>query len=319
MREIIIGADGGGTKTNLLALDAATGQVIARSSTGSINVYFAGMEKAVSNMEDAIRRLQLPDTDKIIALAIGDPALDDSSGEDGGAFRERIRGFLGEDALCLSKSDVFMALYTFTGGDPGALIVAGTGSMGIGLKHRYCHGNSNSVLAVGGWGAPTTDPGSGNDIAVRGITAAMDAFDGIGPETALCQQVLEFFGVCAPRGLVGILNGDSVTRTQIAAFSRCVAACAEAGDAVSREILENAGQVLGRYACSLLRQIGGDEQLLGAYGSVLVNNTCVRRVFTDTVLKEFPQAKIGIPQQPPEYGAARFAADALGIHWEESK
>ena len=318
MRNVIIGADGGGTKTNLVALDAATGRKVATAATGSINVYFAGMEEAVANMKAALAALELQEDDRILALAIGDPAMDDSSPEDGLAFRNRVKALLPAGALCLSKSDVFMALYAFTGGMPGALMVAGTGSMGIGLKNTYCHNSFQPPLTVGGWGEPTTDPGSGNDIAVRGICAAMNAFDGIRPDTALCRAVQDFCGTSQPRGLVGILNGEEMTRSKIAAFSREVARCADAGDPVSMEILQEAGLVLGKYACSLLRQIGAAVPV-GAYGSVLIHNGCVRRVFTETIHKEFPQAQVSIPDTPPEYGAARFAAHALGIRWEEEK
>ena len=318
MREIIIGVDGGGTKTNVVALDAANGQEIARATAGSINIYFGGMENAVANIKEALDALALDPADKILALAIGDPALDDSEAEDGGKFRSRVNSLVGEHVQCFSKSDVFMALYGFTGGEPGALLVAGTGSMGVGLKQAYRHGVFNPVVAVGGWGAPTTDPGSGNDIAIRGITAAMDAFDGIGPETLLCEKAMAFYGAAEPRGLALILNDETMTRTRIAAFSKCVAQCAEEGDAVSIGILDSAGTVLGKYACSLLEQIGGNTQRIGAYGSVLVNNKQVYRVFAETIKKKFPNAQIGIPEQAPEYGAARFAADALGICWEDS-
>ena len=211
-----------------------------------------------------------------------------------------------------------MALYGFTGGQAGALLVAGTGSMGVGLPAPYRHGEENPMVTVGGWGSPTTDPGSGNDIGTRGICAALDAFDGAGPETALCGAVMDFYGATEPRQLVAILNGEEMSRSRIAAFSRQVALCAEAGDPVSLSILESAGQALGRYGCSMLRQMG-EAVPVGAYGSVLINNGFVRRVFTETVQKEFPQAQVSIPEVSPEYGAARFAAHALGIRWEETE
>ena len=55
MRSVIIGADGGGTKTNLVAVDALSGQKIAASSAGSIHIYSMGIKMAVDNMETAIR------------------------------------------------------------------------------------------------------------------------------------------------------------------------------------------------------------------------------------------------------------------------
>ena len=65
MRNVIIGADGGGTKTNLVALDAATGRKVAAAATGSINIYFAGMAAAVSNMKAALAALELQKDDRI--------------------------------------------------------------------------------------------------------------------------------------------------------------------------------------------------------------------------------------------------------------
>lgn len=318
MREMIIGVDGGGTKTNVVALDAANGKEVARATAGSINVNFGGMENAVANIKAALDGLMLDPADKILALAIGDPALDDSEAEDGAKFRSRVNDLVGKDVQCFSKSDVFMALYGFTGGEPGALLVAGTGSMGVGLKESYRHGIFNPVLTVGGWGNPTTDPGSGNDIAIRGLCAAMDAFDGIGLKTLLCEKALDFYGVKEPRALAFVMNDETMTRSRIAAFAKCVAECAEEGDDISNGILNSAGTVLGKYACSLLEKIGGKNQRIGVYGSVLINNKQVYRIFAETIKNQFPNAQIGIPTQPPEYGAARFAADALGIHWEES-
>ena len=313
--DVIIGVDGGGTKTNLVALNAATGTEIARATTGSINIYFSGLEEAAANMAQALAALNLGEDHRVIAVGLGDPALDDSSPAEGQALRDRI-GALVPGAVCLSKSDVFMALYAFTGGAPGVLTVAGTGSMGVGLKAPYCFDGENPMLTVGGWGNPTTDPGSGFDIGTRGICAALDAFDGIGPETALCRWAMDFYGATEPRQLVTILNGEDMNRSRIAAFSRQVAQCADAGDPVSRAILESAGRTLGRYACSMLRQIGRAVPV-GAYGSVLVNNGLVRRIFTETIQEEFPLAQVSIPGQPPEYGAARFAAHSLGIRWED--
>lgn len=316
--DVIIGVDGGGTKTNLVALDAATGAKLGSASAGSINVYFGGLAQAAGNLREGLEALSLGPEDRILGVGIGDPALDDSCLSEGAQLRERISGMLPGNPPCFSRSDVFMALYGFTGGQAGALLVAGTGSMGVGMAAPYCHGQENPMVTVGGWGNPTTDPGSGNDIGTRGICAALDAFDGVGRQTALCGAAMKFYGAAEPRQLVAILNGEDMTRSRIAAFSRQVASCADDGDPVSISILEKAGQALGGYGCSLLRQVGGDAPL-GAYGSVLVNNGTVRRIFTETVQKEFPQAAVSIPQVPPEYGAARFAANALGIYWEERK
>lgn len=310
MRNILIGVDGGGTKTNFIAIDANNGQAIATASAGSIHVGTMGLETAISNLKEGINALRLSREDTVLALSIGDPAIDDTTPLAGESLREIGRQLLGEGGRCFSKSDVFMALYAFSLGTPAALLVAGTGSMGVGMKTPYQHGTDNTVFTVGGWGDPTCDPGSGYWIAVNGICAAINAFDGIAPQTALCQRILPFFGVTEPRKLIDIFNGDT-PRNQIAAFSKEVDICAQEGDAVSLEILEKAGALLARYACQLLK--GMENPKIGVYGSVLLCSEIVRQVFEQQVKIAYPTVKIEKPNLPPEYGAAVYGADALGI------
>lgn len=43
MRRLIVGIDGGGTKTNLVAVDIKTGSVVSTASSGSI--HFSSMKR----------------------------------------------------------------------------------------------------------------------------------------------------------------------------------------------------------------------------------------------------------------------------------
>ena len=319
MRELILGADGGGTKTKLVAVDARTGAEVAKAIAGSIHVHIMGMETAVANMQTAIRGLRLSRDDRILALGIGDPALDDRGEDTKEPFRQQLlsRGVCPAETVCVTKSDVFMALYAFSGGKPAALIAAGTGSMGVAFQKPYRHGGKNAILTVGGWGLPANDPGSAYDIAVRGIAAAMDAFDGIAPPTMLCEAALRFFGAASPRAMIDVFNGDPLPRNEIAAFAREVDACALSGDRIAADILMAAGEALGKYAICLLRGIDTPSRRIGIYGSVLLHNQSVREAFACTVQTVFPNTAVCVPEKPPEYGAVAFAAHALGIHWEE--
>ena len=112
MRNVLIGVDGGGTKTNLIALDAATGQTVATASSGSIHALSLGMETAVKNLKSGIAALKLSTNDTILGLSIGDPSIDDSdpSALAGEEFRRRAKAFCLPNGKCLSKSDVLKAL-----------------------------------------------------------------------------------------------------------------------------------------------------------------------------------------------------------------
>ncbi len=311
MAEVLIGVDGGGTKTTLLAVNAASGEVVGKATVGSIHALSFGTQTAMERLRKGIVSLQLSKDDHIIGIALGDPAIDDTSVAtlSGAPMRQAVQDEFG--CPCFSKSDVFMALYAFTGGTSGAFLVAGTGSMGVALPASYDHSSENRVLTVGGWGNPTYDPGSGCSIAVQAICAAIKAFDGVGPATTLCDELLSFYSVEQPRDLINILNAQGITRGDMAAFAKQVDACARAGDTVALGILTQAGRDLADYACRMLSEMTCPN--IGIYGSVLLNNQTVRRIFEQQVLERFPQATIRIPENPPEYGAVLFAADALGI------
>lgn len=51
MRDLIIGIDGGGTKTNYMAVDIQTGDIVSTSSSGSIHVFTMGEDTALQNLE----------------------------------------------------------------------------------------------------------------------------------------------------------------------------------------------------------------------------------------------------------------------------
>ena len=182
---------------------------------------------------------------------------------------------------------------------------------GIALTKPYRHGGENVFLTVGGWAVPTSDPGSGYDIAVRGIQAALNAFDGIAGPTRLCEALLEFAGVSSPRELIPWFNQGNRTRGEIARFALAVDRCAREGDGLAGDILDSAGRDLGRYAVRLMEDLPTPR--IGVYGSVLLHNRRVWQAFEAHVQAAMPGATIHRPALPPEYGAVQFAADALGI------
>ena len=313
MRQIVVGIDGGGTKTRLAAVDAADGRRVAAAECGSIHTLFCAEAAAGETLTQGLAALALQADDRLLAVAIGDPALDDTVPGAGETLRRRAQAWAGEGVPCWSHSDVFMALYALSRGCPAALTVAGTGSMGVALTKPFSPGQTPALQVVGGWGKPTDDPGSGYWIAVEGVRAAMNAFDGVAPPTALCGEATAFFAVHTPRDLIDRFNGGGLDRAKIAAFSRRVAACAAGGDPAAVDVLRRAGQALGDYACALLAKLPGPAPLLGVSGSVLLYNAAVRAALDERVGTRYPAAVIRPPAVPPEIGAALYAADRLGL------
>ncbi len=298
---IYIGIDGGGTKTKAAALDEE-GNIVAESMSGSLNHYVVGLETAVEHLQDAVSRLSV-DRASIAAVGIGNPALDDLS-DDGSreVFLEKVRekGIFPAHTRVYMKSDVFMALYGHVRGDPGVLIVAGTGSMGVAADAR------GRIHVAGGWGVPSEDPGSGYSIAAAALRAVFDASDGIGQATALTDAALSYFHAAAPRDLIGILNAPAMRRDTIAGFAREVTSLP---DPAARAIAHAAGVRLAEYADALLTRIGIPDAPVGIFGGVLTHAESVRQAFRSALHTSHPASPVGAPLAPPEIGAAHYAID----------
>ncbi len=294
---IYIGVDGGGSKTALAAYE--DGKLLATEKVGAINYNFIGVQAAAQNLLEGVAALHLP-RERIAAIGIGDPSIDDtvpaSDSTPTGQFIAAVSRALGVPVYL--RSDAYMTLFGLTGGrECAVLMLSGTGAMGI------AGDTDGTVWVAGGWGRLTGDEGSGYYIASEGIRAALQTFDGIAPDTALCAAVLQHFGRDEPRELIGVFYGED--EVDIASFATAVDACARAGDAVARKILLRAASYLAAYTCKLLQKSGAT--LVGVYGSVLCQNAIVRAEFERLVGEQYPGVRICEPTVLPEAAAADYA------------
>ena len=297
---ILIGADGGGTKTKLAAFE--DGIRIAESLAGPLNYRVLPPEEAARNLAEGLDALGIP-PDMTAAMGIADPSLDDAPGEDDEAANAFYR-ILGERLPfpVYARSDVFVTLEGLTRGGPGTLVIAGTGSMGMARNAQ------GELRVAGGWGRLTGDEGSGYFIAVRGIRAALRAADGLDPPTALTDALLSRFGAASPRAFIPILYGDP--EPDIAAFAGDVARCAEDGDAAACAILDDAADRLAETAALLVRW--ADCPTVGIWGSVLLCNRRVRERFEATLRDVCGEAAVTVPSVSAEEAAAEYARACFG-------
>lgn len=292
---VFIGADGGGTKTKLAAFE--NGIRIAETLAGPLNYRFIPPGEAARHLTEGLAALGIPDG-RIAAAGIADPSLDDAAEEDDGAAR-RFYAVL-EERLpfpVYARSDAYVTLTGLTHGGPGTLVIAGTGSMGI------ARNASGGIRTAGGWGRLTGDDGSGYDIAVRGIRAALRAADGLEAPTALTGALTRFLGVSAPRRVIPILYGDPAP--DVAAFAVEVARCAQEGDEAALEILRGAADGLAQIAALLVRWSGCPT--VGIWGSVLTENRLVRERFEASLRTDCGEARVVLPSVSAEEAAAKYA------------
>jgi N-acetylglucosamine kinase-like BadF-type ATPase len=188
-----------------------------------------------------------------------------------------------------SVGDVEIALDAAFPGQPGVLVLAGTGSNVAGRTP------SGALTSAGGWGPVLGDEGSGYRIGFDALGAMFLAHDE-GRSTLLTDAVLELWRMSSLDQLVEFANRTPTP--DLAQLTEPVLRCAERGDAVALEVLNRQGEQLAhlvRLVVHRLRAASGDPAWLPPIafaGSIMERVAPVRRALEASVRGEFPAIRM---------------------------
>ncbi len=304
-RELVLGVDGGGTKTRAIITDAKQ-RVLGEGTAGPSNPLRVGIGSAASAIREAIDKacaeagVQRAD---IVAAEIG------LAGVRRGDLRSRMREAL--SGLGIHSIDVVtdadIALFGATEGEPGLVIIAGTGSICCGLNAQGKH------VCAGGWGPLAGDEGSGSWIARRALQAMARGSDGRGTETILGTTACSYFNVATTDDLLIAIYAPGMTNDRIAGFCKHVIEAAQDGDEVAREIVGEAGRELGIAAVAVIRKLrmGRERFRVGYVGGVFAAGDLILDSLRAEVARVAPKAYLATPHLAPAIAAARMAREQL--------
>jgi len=183
-----IGIDGGGTGTRA-RLTRADGRLLGEGRSGP-----SGLTQGI---EQAWTHIRLAILDAIQSSALSGPQLPTPGNTALGLglagannpllYQQFLKANPGYRRLEL-ESDAYTSLLGAHGGQPGAMLAIGTGSVGLA---RHADGQR---IDVGGWGFPSGDDGSGAVLGLRALNLAQRVLDGIVPAGALAQAVIAATG-----------------------------------------------------------------------------------------------------------------------------
>lgn len=278
MRRLVLGADGGGSKTAVriaaLGPDGAL-ETLGEGYGGPSNVRAVGRAHAEINLNVAVQAaLQMADVvDESIAYAV--LALAGSSLDDVQIF---IRDWAEQRRLAETVDIVHDADPVLAIGAPhgnGIALIVGTGSVAIGVDP------AGRREVTGGWGHWFGDTGSGFDLGRRALTAVADAADGIGPETLLVERILQRLGTDVPREMLLRLDNAVDVRREIATLAPIVLHAAEDGDAIAMAIVSAAADCTAKLVRATVDKLGLAESApLAVAGGIVCSSTLYR----DTLL-----------------------------------
>ncbi|MBC5766262.1 BadF/BadG/BcrA/BcrD ATPase family protein [Ramlibacter albus] len=180
MVEYVLGIDGGGSGTRAW-LARVAGALLGRGDAGP-SALGQGVAQAWRNVELSARAA-FEDADVAWPGWHTCAAVCALSGVSNPPWRE---AFLAADpglALLDAETDSFAMLVGALGGKPGAIVAAGTGSIGEVLRP------DGTRSTVGGWGFPVGDEGSGAWLGLQAVRHAQAALDGRERAGPLAQSI----------------------------------------------------------------------------------------------------------------------------------
>ncbi|GIP38772.1 N-acetylmuramic acid/N-acetylglucosamine kinase [Paenibacillus sp. J31TS4] len=303
---VYIGIDGGGTKTEAVALGDREERLC--SLTGpSTNPRALGFPVALRQLaellDDTLARPELggaPCGGLCLGLAgVGLP-------EERQQVLTMLEQFQQERGLSFPvwiTNDAEIGLMGALGKEAGMIAVSGTGSILYGLTPE------GQSCRVGGWGHLLGDEGSGYAIGLASIKAVMRSYDGVLPPTRLTGLICEAYGFEDITGLKDYIYKEDIKKKDIAAFARLCIEAAEAGDETASQILETAALELADQAITLVNKnlwfVTAD---LVMTGSIFGHAVPFRETFMRIVGGAFPHLQLHLSQQSPAYGAALLAS-----------
>jgi N-acetylglucosamine kinase-like BadF-type ATPase len=304
--QLYLGVDGGGTKTSI-ALMSEAAEVVAEGRGGPSNPLRVGIETAAANIARAVdsacdsHGISRGD---IVAATLG---LAGARRED---IKERIRDsfksrYRVRKIQVLTDADI--ALYGTTLGEAGLVVIAGTGSICLGMNA------AGEKAMSGGWGPVAGDEGGGRGIAGEALHSVAKASDGRGEPTKLSERAAEYFRASNVENLIGAIYAPQMDNTRIAGFTRLVVETAAAGDKVALEIMDNAGRELGNAAAAVIKKLRLENESfpIGCVGGVFGAGELLTGQMKAVIAAIAPNAHLAEPQMPPSHAAALMALSNL--------
>jgi N-acetylglucosamine kinase-like BadF-type ATPase len=198
-------------------------------------------------------------------------------------------------------SDARIALEGAMGGEPGVIVIAGTGSIVFGKDAK------GSVHRSGGWGRVIGDEGSGYAIGRALFRAVAAAWDDRSPKTILPKMLQTSFGLGTQEAIITAIYRENF---DVASVAPVVTEAAKRGDRVAREILSSAARDLVDVIAPVVAKIRGRSRRtvpVAFIGSVLTARNFYSNKVRLLLQRSVPGARVRPAAAPPVHGAVLLA------------
>jgi N-acetylglucosamine kinase-like BadF-type ATPase len=307
MTQYFLGIDGGQSGTTAI-VGNRDGKVVGWASGGPCNHVSAGESRAKflhvmrELLTQAASRAGIRSHDS--RWSFESACLGMSGGPDD---KKAALGELVDAHHLLVTHDAMIALEGATSGEPGVVVIAGTGSIAFGRNAR------GETSRAGGWGYIFGDEGSAFDIVRQALRAVLREYEGWGGKTALTPALLEATHSADANELLHLFYRPDWSRDRIAALAPLVDEIAGDGDPTAANILQRAAHDLALSAASVRRQLWQeDEPTRVSWTGGVFNSAMLLERFRSIVAID-GNNDCAAPDHGPAIGALLLAYRTAGV------
>ena len=301
----LIGIDGGGTHSRLLAVDL-TGKVIGSSRGNSTSVESNPVSVVKQHLSELLQAFSLKHDRTLTdcaALCLG------TSGMDTEASKRQLEHMLSTLQLncpTMVVNDADIALHANTRGKPGIILISGTGSICYGVNRQ------GDTCRVGGFGYILGDEGSSYWVARKGLSAALHAHDRTGPSTRLLNDFCKALHIQEIEEVIDFVYQKN--KSALGKVSYVVTEASQNGDEVAMGIMVEAREELLKMIRTVAAQLGMTSEtmplLLG--GSFLLASQWLKDGIQAGLMETLPNLSVQPMVAAAEWGAIFRAASLIG-------
>ena len=296
--DYVLGLDGGGTSTNLIALDL-DGNGILELEAGSININGSSPEAIAENLNYLLERSAKELKKQAKFIVIGAAGLSNQVAE---PTLRKVLDKAGYKDKYYLIGDQEAALYGAFLGKPGVLLISGTGSIAYGIDEN------KNTYRVGGYGHLLDDYGSAYSIGKDILSYVIQAYDRRREATNFTELVKEKLNIDTIPELISYVYSENRTKKDIADFARLLEVNSDESAIL---IQDKAVNSLYDILKAMAKQMQRDKLNLVFSGSVLLKNKYIRSNLIEKIKDLDTEYNLVEAKVDAATGAAILALNAL--------
>lgn len=310
--QLVLGIDAGATKTMAAIGNATT--LLSTGRSGAGNLHAESADDVAEHVTEAVRKACQSfgrPVDHFVDIVVGMAGIDSPQDQIRAErlLKKTLGRWMNPRTNLTVLNDIHIVRRSGSQAPYGLALIAGTGSHCFGIHP------DGDIAYAGGLEYILADEGSGYDMGLKALRAAIRSADGRTKQTALEKIVLNYFKVKSTRALEPLVyHSNHLGKTAIAKLAKLVDAAAANGDWRAKAIIDETIAELVLHVQAVVQRLQMEKMrfdlvIVGGLFDITAVPFLPR--FEHAVKKVAPQVKIIRPTQPPVWGAVQLAQQSL--------